>query len=73
VLDGFQTLRLLREKQETASLPVIMLTASKREGDVLEGWKTGVDYYLTKPFDVQELVAAIRRVLESKAMEGEQT
>jgi DNA-binding response OmpR family regulator len=64
VLDGFETLRALRAKPETASLPVIMLTARQSDADVVKGWSTGADLYITKPFEVQELVLATKRLLE---------
>lgn len=64
VLDGFETFRLLRAKPETAGIPVIMLTARKTDAEVVEGLLSGVDLYLTKPFEAKELVAATRRMLE---------
>lgn len=64
VLDGFETLRVLREKEETKHLPVIMLTARREDRDVLRGWMSGVDLYLTKPFQMDELVTAASRILE---------
>ncbi len=64
ILDGFETLRLLREKPETKHLPVIMLTARREDRDVLRGWMTGVDLYLTKPFQMADLLTATRRILE---------
>jgi DNA-binding response OmpR family regulator len=63
VMDGFQTLRVLREQEETKLLPVIMLTGRKEDHEVLRGWMSGVDMYLTKPFQVPELLAAARRIL----------
>jgi DNA-binding response OmpR family regulator len=64
VLDGFQTLRSLRENEATEHLPVIMLTARREDKDVTRGWATGADFYLTKPFDIKELVAVVDRLLE---------
>lgn len=63
VLDGLQTLRALRECPETKHLPVIMLTAKREDEDVLRGWMTGVDLYLTKPFSVDDLLTAAKRIL----------
>lgn len=63
VLDGFETLRVLREKEETKHVPVIMLTARREDSDVLRGWMSGVDLYLTKPFQMDELVTAASRIL----------
>ncbi len=67
VLDGYQTFRLLRAKPETAMIPVIMLTARNSDTEVLQGWASGVDFYLTKPFEMQELLVATRRMLELAA------
>jgi DNA-binding response OmpR family regulator len=63
VLDGFETLRALRQHEGTTDLPVIMLTARAADEDVLRGWSTGVDLYLTKPFTIEELLIATRRML----------
>jgi two-component system KDP operon response regulator KdpE len=65
VMDGFETLRLLRKNQKTRSLPVIMLTARTQDEDVLRAWMTGVDLYLTKPFTIEELLIATRRILSA--------
>ncbi len=72
VLDGFETLRALRRQEGTKDLPVIMLTARAADEDVLRGWSTGVDFYLTKPFSIDELLVATRRVLAAteSAAEG---
>ncbi len=64
VLDGFETLRALRNKAATASLPVIMLTAREANSDVARGWATGADLYITKPFEIEELMLAVNRLLE---------
>jgi DNA-binding response OmpR family regulator len=63
VLDGFEALRALRQQEGTRDLPVIMLTARTADEDVLRGWSTGVDLYLTKPFSIEELLTATRRIL----------
>jgi len=64
VLDGFETFRLLRAKPETLSIPVIMLTARRSDAEVVQGWASGVDLYLTKPFEARELLAVTRRMLD---------
>jgi DNA-binding response OmpR family regulator len=65
VLDGFETLRVLRERPDTRDLPVVMLTARSEGEDVARGLAGGADFYLTKPFQNAELVAAVKRVLET--------
>lgn len=66
VMDGFQALRVLRESDRTKRLPVIILTVRKSDEDVLHGWQIGADMYLTKPFEVLELVAAVKRLLQTE-------
>jgi len=67
VLDGFQTLKVLQQSQDTKDIPVIMLTARSSDRDVAHGWRSGVTSYLTKPFSVDQLVAMVRRILEVAA------
>ena len=66
VMDGFQALRVLRENNRTKRLPVIILTVRKSDEDVLHGWQIGADMYLTKPFEVPELVSAVKRILHTE-------
>jgi len=63
-LDGFQVLRALRQREETKDLPVIMLTALKGHGDVLDGFMGGANLYLTKPCQMEDLVSSVKRMLE---------
>jgi DNA-binding response OmpR family regulator len=62
-LDGFDVLRRIRDGATTADLPVILLTARSGEEDMWQGWQCGVDYYMTKPFDIEELLRSIDRLL----------
>ncbi|HET9727990.1 MAG TPA: response regulator [Acidimicrobiia bacterium] len=61
--DGFEVLRQLKARDETASIPVVLLTAKAMDSDVWEGWKAGADYYMTKPFKPEELVYFAHHVL----------
>ena len=70
VMDGFQTLRVLRDKPETRSIPVIVLTARVEDADVVQALMTGADLYLMKPFEAPELLAAVNRLLETGRPEG---
>jgi len=58
-MDGMQTLAELRVHPDTCDIPIVMLTAKASDADVWSGWKAGADYYLTKPFDVDELMRFI--------------
>ena len=62
-MDGWEVCRRLRAMPETASTPVIMLTARRDERDVLEGLEIGADDYIKKPFSLAELVALVRALL----------
>lgn len=63
-LNGFDVLERIRRDPKTATLPVILLTAKSSKEDVWEGWQRGVDYYMTKPFDIDELLRFISYVIE---------
>lgn len=60
-MDGFSLLGKLRESG--SALPVLMLTARSDVADRVRGLDSGADYYLTKPFEAQELLACIRSLL----------
>jgi sigma-B regulation protein RsbU (phosphoserine phosphatase) len=62
-MDGFETLRRIRERPETAQVPVIMLTARAQLADRMAGFDRGADDYLPKPFEPRELVARIESLL----------
>lgn len=58
-MDGLAALAEIRAHPDTRAIPVVMLTAKASDGDVWTGWQAGADYYLTKPFDVDELMRFI--------------
>ena len=62
-MDGLEVLTRLKGKTETASIPVILLTAKVQYEDVLGGYKLGADYYITKPFTSTQLVNGINLLL----------
>ena len=62
-IDGFSVCSKIRENPETASIPIIMLTARSDENDIIRGLECGADDYITKPFSRQVLLARIRAVL----------
>ncbi|HQK93844.1 MAG TPA: response regulator [Armatimonadota bacterium] len=64
-LDGFSVLKKLRQDAATREIPVIMLTAKAQDADVFRGWQSGVDLYLTKPFNPLELITFVERILDS--------
>ena len=69
-MDGFEVMKHLKADPTTRDIPVIMLTAKAQDADVFKGWQSGVDCYLTKPFNPLELLTFIRRIFESLEEEG---
>lgn len=61
VMDGFQ---LVEEMKEMKDIPVIMLTAKSQSADKLRGSSLGIDDYVTKPFDPDELLARVKTILK---------
>jgi DNA-binding response OmpR family regulator len=62
-MDGLEVLSRLKAVADTATLPVILLTAKVQYEDVLGGYKLGADYYITKPFTSTQLVNGINLLL----------
>lgn len=62
-VDGLEVCRQLRREDETATVPIIMLTAKSDEIDKVVGLEVGADDYVTKPFGRRELLARIRALL----------
>jgi len=63
-MDGFELARRLRHAPNFALLPIVFLTAKDETEDRVEGFRSGVDAYLTKPFEPDELVAVINNILQ---------
>ena len=62
-LDGMQVLDHIRANPQSSSVPVIMLTAKTTDQDLLDGYRSGASYYVTKPFTSRQLLYAIALVL----------
>ncbi|MCG6534876.1 MAG: response regulator [Syntrophales bacterium LBB04] len=65
-IDGFEICRLIRKKAETEGMPIIMLTAKTDSVDKIMGLEIGADDYITKPFNVREMIARVRAVLRRR-------
>jgi CheY-like chemotaxis protein len=63
-LDGWDAAARLRSDPETAHVKVVLLSARAQEADVRRGNRLGVDAYLTKPFDPDDLIDLVRRLAE---------
>jgi len=70
VLSGVEVCRIMRTRDDTAHIPIIMLTARSAESDRVTGLEIGADDYITKPFSLRELVARVRAVLRRGSSEG---
>ncbi len=69
-MTGSQACEALKANPSTSDIPVVLLTAKAADADVEEGLSVGADAYLTKPFDIHELDALVRRVIGDKPGEG---
>jgi DNA-binding NarL/FixJ family response regulator len=63
-MDGYALARNLRSAARTRLIPIIFLTARDEVADRIAGFRTGVDAYLTKPFESEELAAVVKSILE---------
>lgn len=66
VRDGFQVLERIRNGPVANRLPVLLVTAGGRDGDVAKGFELGADDQMSTPFSVTELVARVRRLLKRR-------
>ena len=69
-MDGFEVCRRIRETG--SAVPILMLTARSELEDRIEGLNAGADYYLTKPFDIRELLACINALLRRQGPQVDQ-
>ena len=68
VMDGFELARKIRKLD--AEMPIIFLTARNQKEDKLKGLKLGADDYITKPFEVEELILRIQNILRRSGRVG---
>jgi len=71
-LDGMSVCRKLKANPQTASIPVVMLTAKGEEADIVAGLNMGADDYVTKPFSPKVLLARVRAVFRRAAADLDQ-
>ncbi len=64
VMDGHETLKHIRSDDKYKHMPVVMLTTSSREQDIIESYRLGVNAYITKPVIIESFVAAICQLEE---------
>jgi DNA-binding NarL/FixJ family response regulator len=66
-MDGYKLVSTLRSNPRTGFIPIIFLTAKDKLQDRIVGFRNGVDAYVTKPFDPEELLAVITNILDRAA------
>lgn len=62
-MDGYTLARQIRSSARSALVPIVFLTAKDETEDRIEGFRAGIDAYLTKPFEPNELIAVIQNIL----------
>ena len=67
-MTGIELARELKQNSETATIPLILLTAKSTKRDTVEGLEAGADDYLTKPFDTSELIARVAGLIASRRL-----
>ena len=63
-MDGYTLVRNLRASPRTRLVPIIFLTAKDETADRIAGFRSGVDAYITKPFESEELIAIVKSILD---------
>jgi signal transduction histidine kinase/DNA-binding response OmpR family regulator len=67
-MDGYQFSKQIRSNEKTSHIPLVMLTAKAGFDDKIEGLKSGVDAYITKPFKEKELTVQITNLLKQRKL-----
>ena len=66
ILDGLTFTKALKNRRETRGIPVIFLTAKSDPHTMIEGINVGAKFYVTKPFQIDDVLGKVRRVLEER-------
>ena len=61
-IDGIEVLRRIRKDESTKLIPVVILTSSKEEKDIIESYKLGANSYIQKPVDFKEFLDAVKQL-----------
>jgi DNA-binding response OmpR family regulator len=72
VMDGWDVLHALKADDETADVPVVLLTARSADEDQVRGWEAGIVEFVAKPFNPQALLDCVARALEPRDPEAEE-
>ncbi len=68
LLDGFETCRFLKSGADTRDIPVVFMTSLAETSDKIKGFRMGAADYITKPFQVEEILARVKTLLALHAM-----
>ena len=69
-LDGITIMKGIRDEPQTSDIPVVMLTAKTDDESTWAGWRAGCNYYMTKPFDPDELLVILRSLEKATSTPG---
>ena len=61
-VDGLEVLERVKSDERTREIPVVVLTSSREERDMVESYRLGVNSYITKPVDFQQFTEAVRQI-----------
>lgn len=61
--DGYSVLRSLRSSPQTDDIPVMLLSARASDDEVFQGWQSGADCYVTKPFELEEVLRIVADIV----------
>ncbi len=61
-VDGLEVLKQIKESDELCNIPVVMLTSSKMENDLIASYKLGVNAYVVKPVEFEDFILAVKEV-----------
>ena len=66
-INGYKISRLLKFDKKYQNIPILMVTARSQEEDKLIGEETGADEYITKPFDLDEVIKIVKKYLDEES------
>ena len=61
-VDGMEVLQRIKADERTRMIPVVVLTSSREERDIVESYKLGVNSYIAKPVDFEQFTEAVRQL-----------
>lgn len=61
-IDGLEVLKTLKKQKETRSIPIVILTSSREEQDLVKSYELGVNSYIQKPVDFENFVSAVSEI-----------